>query len=265
VSEKDRAMVEGVTEMLGPDPASMGFIRNLFWGNIRQELVLPYAQVDPAETARCDLLLSELDHYLRNEHPAMQIDHDQEIPRWVIDRLFKLGVLGMIIPLEFGGGGFSVTSYNRVLERIGRTCGSTAVLVSAHQSIGCKAIVLFGSDEQKRRWLPHLAVDWLSAFCLSEPNVGCDAAGQETRCQLSSDGSHYILNGEKKWSTSAAISQIFTVMARQSIVDHKTGKRSDKVTALVCTPDMPGVDVFEKNRSKCGIRGTWQGASASRM
>ena len=100
--------------------------------------------------------------------------------------------------------GLGITSYNRVLERIGGSCGSTAVMVSAHQSIGCKAIMLFGTDEQKRRWLAAPGNDWLSAFCLSEPNVGCDAGGQETRCTLSDDGSHYILTGEKKWTTSGA-------------------------------------------------------------
>src|SRR4029078_9224081 len=77
--------------------------------------------------------------------------------------------------------------------------------------------------------------------------------GQETRCQLSEDGQYYILNGEKKWATSAAFSQLFTVRAKQKMADGK-----DKVTALVCTPDMPGIDIFQKNRSKCGIRGTWQ-------
>ena len=168
-------------------------------------------------------------------------------------------MLGMTIPREFGGGGLGITSYNRVLERIGRTCGSTAVMVSAHQSIGCKAIMLFGTEEQKS---PLAAACWrrigCRAFCLSEPNVGCDAGGQETRCELSDDGQYYILNGEKKWSTSGALAGLFTVMAKQKLTDPKTGKTGEKVTALVCTPDMPGIDIFQKNRSKCGIRGTWQ-------
>src|ERR1019366_8267629 len=103
--------------------------------------------------ARCDRRLAALGEYLDHEHPSIQIDQDQEIPRWVIDRLFQLGVLGMTIPQEFGGGGFGITSYNRVLERVGRSCGSTAVMVSAHQSIGCKALMLFGTEEQKKRWL----------------------------------------------------------------------------------------------------------------
>jgi acyl-CoA dehydrogenase family protein 9 len=258
VDAKDRKLIEDAEALLGPEPSTMGFVKNLFWGNVREDLVFPYPNTSVEETARCDALFDALGHYLDTEHPAVQIDQEQEIPRWVIDRLFALGVLGMTIPTAFGGGGLGITSYNRVLERIGRSCGSTAVLVSAHQSIGCKAIMLFGTEEQRRRWLPHLAKDWLSAFCLSEPNVGCDAGGQETRCELSADGKYYILNGEKKWSTSGALSGLFTVMAKQKLADPKTGKTVEKVTALICTPDMPGIDIFEKNRSKCGIRGTWQ-------
>ncbi|MEO0512763.1 MAG: acyl-CoA dehydrogenase family protein [Planctomycetota bacterium] len=253
VSEQDRKMIEEAESLLGPEPDELGFVKNLFWGRLREDLLLPYPESPAEEQARCDQLLAELEDYLKNEHPSIQIDQDQEIPRWVIDRLFQMGALGCTIPTEYGGMGFGITGYNRVLEMIGRYCGSTAVVVSAHQSIGCKALMLFGSDEQKQRFLPKMATGDLSAFCLSEPNVGCDAGGQETRCELSPDGTHYILNGEKKWSTSGALSGLFTVMCKQKMADGK-----DKVTALICTPDMDGVDIFQKNRSKCGIRGTWQ-------
>ena len=256
VSDRDRKMIEDAETLLGPEPSSMGAIKNYFWGNVRSELLFPYpnvAEESPEETAECDRLLAALEDYLKNEHPSIQIDQEQYIPEWAIQRLFELGVLGMTISKEYGGLGMGITSYNRVLELIGKYCGSTAVVVSAHQSIGCKAVMLFGTDQQKRDWLPKLAKEWLSAFCLSEPNVGCDAGGQETRCELSEDGEHYILNGEKKWATSGAISGLFTVMANQKMPDGK-----DKVTALVCTPDMEGIDIFSKNRSKCGIRGTWQ-------
>jgi alkylation response protein AidB-like acyl-CoA dehydrogenase len=258
LSAKDRKQIQEAQEMLGPDPSSMGLVKNYFWGRFRGDLLLPHPEQPADETARCDQMLAALDKYLREEHPSHQIDRDQEIPDWVIRRLFEIGVLGMTIPREHGGSGFGITSYNRILERIGRSCGSTAVIVSAHQSIGCKALMLFGSDEQKHRYLPRMAKDTLSAFCLSEPNVGCDAGGQETRCERSADGTHYILNGEKKWATSGALSGLFTVMAKQRIKDPKTGKEKDAVTALICTPDMEGVEIFSRNRSKCGIRGTWQ-------
>ncbi|MEM9660767.1 MAG: acyl-CoA dehydrogenase family protein [Planctomycetota bacterium] len=253
VSEKDRKTLEEAEALLGPEPDEMGFIKNVFWGRFEEDRVLPYPETSPDETAKCDQLLAELEDYMRNEHPSIEIDQNEEIPEWVIKRLFDMGALGCTVPVEYGGMGFGITSYNRVLEMIGKYCGSTAVVVSAHQSIGCKAIMLFGSDEQKKRWLPVVAREKLSAFCLSEPNVGCDAGGQETRCERSEDGTHFILNGEKKWSTSGALAGIFTVMSKQRMPDGK-----DKVTALVCTPDMEGIDIFQKNRSKCGIRGTWQ-------
>lgn len=259
ISAADRKQIQKAEEMLGPDPDTMGFVKNLFWGRLREELVFPYPEVSAEEVARCDQLLAELDHYMRTEHPRVEIDQDQNIPKWVIDRLFKMGVLGMTIPREYGGGGFGITSYNRVLERIGRDCCSTAVLVSAHQSIGCKALMLFGNEAQKKHWLPRVAKDTLSAFCLSEPNVGCDAGGQETIIEISPDGSEYIINGEKKWSTSAPMSGFFTVMGKQMMTDPATGKKSERVTAVIVAPDTPGVDIYSRNRSKISIRGTWQG------
>ena len=259
VSKKDLEQIEKAQEMLGPDPATMGFIKNLFWGNLREELIYPFPEESADERKRCDALILQLDNYFKNEHPAVEIDQNQEIPQWVISRLFEMGVCGMIVPEEYGGQGFGVTSYNRVLELIGRHCGSTAVMISAHLSIGCNAVSLFGSEEQKKHWLPKISQEALSAFCLSEPNVGCDAQGQETTCVLSDCGNFYILNGEKKWATSAAYSCMFTVMAKYAISDVKTGKTREKFNALIVSPDMEGVDIFSRNRSKCGIRGTWQG------
>ncbi|MBX3361633.1 MAG: acyl-CoA dehydrogenase family protein [Phycisphaeraceae bacterium] len=138
ISEADRKLLEQAEEWLGAEPTNMGPVKNIFWGNVKESYYFPYPQQDAREQAECDQLLARLDEYLRNEHPAVAIDQDQEIPRWVIDRLFEVGVLGMTIPKEFGGLGLGITSYNRVLERIGMYW-LTAVLVSAHQSIGCKA------------------------------------------------------------------------------------------------------------------------------
>jgi alkylation response protein AidB-like acyl-CoA dehydrogenase len=202
ISEKDRKQIEKAREMLGPDPERMGFVKNYFWGNFREELVFPYPEVSPEEIARCDQLWAELDEYFRKEHPSIQIDQEQEIPQWAIKRLFEIGLLGMIVPKEYGGRGFGITSYNRALERVGASCGSTAVLASAHLSIGCGAITFFGTEEQKKKYLHRVSNDTMSAFCLSEPNVGCDAGGQETTAVLTEDGEHFIVNGEKKWATS---------------------------------------------------------------
>ncbi len=251
LSDADRQLIEQAEEWLGAEPANMGPVKNLFWGNLKNSFYFPYHTTEAREQAECDQLIAKVDEYLRNEHPAIAIDQDQEIPDWVVKRLFSLGVLGMTIPKEYGGLGMGITSYNRVLERIGMYCGSTAVMVSAHQSIGCKAVMLYGNEQQKKAWLPHLAKDWLSAFCLSEPNVGCDAGGQETFFER--DGDSFVITGEKKWATSGALSGLFTVMAKEKKPDGK-----GKVSAFVVHPWMDGVDIFQKNRSKCGIRGTWQ-------
>ncbi len=259
VSVEDRKMIEDIEAMFGPEPEDMGLVKNMFWGRFRGDLVFPYPHEGKTEREKCDRLLDELEDYLENEHPAIEIDREQYIPQEVIDRLFEMGVMGMIIPEEYGGLGLGVTSYNRALEMIGRYCASTAVMVSAHQSIGCKAIDLFGTEEQKEAWLPIVARESPPAFCLSEPNVGSDAAGQETTCVESEDGEYYLLNGEKKWSTSGALSAVFTVMCKNMVEDPETGALVQKgVNALICTPDMEGVEVFEKNRAKTGIRGTWQ-------
>jgi acyl-CoA dehydrogenase family protein 9 len=258
VSEEDRQMIQNIESMMGPEPEDMGFIKNAFWGRLREDLVFPYPHESDEEREQCDALLEELEDYLENEHPRVEIDQEQYIPEWVIDRLFDMGVMGMIIPEEYGGLGLGVTSYNRVLELIGRYCSSTAVMVSAHQSIGCKALVMFGTEEQKEEYLPMVAQEKLSAFCLSEPNVGSDAAAQESFSVKTDDGD-YILNGEKKWSTSGAMSGLFTVMCKNMVPDSETGELEQRgVNALIVTPDMEGVEVFENNRAKTGIRGTWQ-------
>ena len=258
VSKEDQRMIQDIETMMGPEPEDMGFIKNAFWGRFRDDLVFPYPQESKAERKKCDALLEELEDYLENEHPAVRIDQEEYIPDEVIERLFDMGVMGMIIPEEYGGLGLGVTSYNRVLELIGRYCASTAVMVSAHQSIGCKALVLFGTDAQKEKYLPIVARKKLSAFCLSEPNVGSDAANQES-FSVQDESGDYILNGEKKWSTSGALSEVLTVMCKNMVKNPETGELEQKgVNALIVTPDMDGVEVFENNRSKTGIRGTWQ-------
>src|SRR5580692_7623642 len=106
VSAKDQQFLDDAIALMGPEPSAMGCVKNLFWGHFRQDLLLPYPVQNPEEAARCETLLTALDDYLLHEHPATQIDQQQEIPHRVIERLFELGVLGMTIPREYGGGGF---------------------------------------------------------------------------------------------------------------------------------------------------------------
>jgi len=254
---QDQEQMDRAKDLLEGPPAEMGFVKSLFFGRLKLADVMPYPSQDPDEIARTNELIAKVEPFLKEYVDADRIDAEERIPQGTIDGLGRLGVLGMTVPAEFGGGGFSHTSYCRVLERISRHCASTAVLVGAHQSIGLKALVLNGTEVQKRAFLPSLARgEKLAAFCLSEPMVGSDAANVQTRAVLSDDGSHYVLTGEKKFATNAALAGMMTVMARTPVSENGTTR--EKVTAFLVTPDLPGFEVVKNNRSKCGIRGSWQ-------
>lgn len=250
--------LEKAKDLLELSPTEeMGFLRSLFFGRLRQDKIMPYPSADQDEWRLTDELIGKLDTFLREQVDPDRIDAEECIPPRVIEGLGRLGVLGMTVPREYGGGGFSHTAYCRVLEHVSRWCASTAVLIGAHQSIGLKALVLNGTEEQKRKYLPFLASgEQLAAFCLSEPDVGSDAASVKTHARLSEHGQHWIVNGEKRYATNAAMAGMMTVMARTPVQDN--GRTKEKVTAFIVTPDLPGFQVVRNNRSKCGIRGTWQ-------
>jgi alkylation response protein AidB-like acyl-CoA dehydrogenase len=255
----DQEQFEKAKDLLEASPdAEPGFVKSLFFGRVKLDELLPYPGQNVAEVQRTNELIARVDAFLAAHVDADRIDAEERIPREVVDGLAKLGVMGMTVPAEFGGGGFSHTAYCRVLERISAHCASTAVLVGAHQSIGLKALMLMGTHEQKREFLPRLARgEILAAFSLSEPEVGSDAAGVQTHAHPAPDGSGWILNGEKRYATNAAIAGMITVMARTPVTDEK-GRTRDKVTAFIVTPDLPGVEVVSNNRSKMGVRGSWQ-------
>src|SRR5438132_8508555 len=179
---------------------------------------MPYPIVRPEEQAELNDSLARLRAFLdRNLDPAA-IDRQAVIPRGVIDGLARLGVFGMTAPRDVGGRGLSQMAYCRVMEEIGSRCASTAIFVNVQHSIGMRALLIFGTPEQQRRWLPPLIRgEQLAAFALTEPEAGSDAANVQTRAQPSADGSHYVLNGEKRYITNVAIAQVLTVMARTPV------------------------------------------------
>ncbi|MEX2216556.1 MAG: acyl-CoA dehydrogenase family protein [Phycisphaeraceae bacterium] len=255
--KQDQEQLEKARDLLETDGKERGFVRSLFFGQIPWEKVIPYPKPSEEDAARTRELVEKVEAFMRDHVDPDEIDATERLPQEVIEGMGTLGVLGMTVPRAYGGGGYSHTAYCRVLEAIAKTCASTAVFVGAHQSIGLKAVVLSGSEEQKRKWLPDLASGkTLAAFCLSEPEVGSDAANVQTQARLSDDGSHWIINGQKKYATNGALAGLMTVMARTPVQDN--GSVKSKVTAFIVTPDMPGFEVVSNNRSKCGIRGTWQ-------
>jgi alkylation response protein AidB-like acyl-CoA dehydrogenase len=167
----------------------------------------------------------------------------------------------MTAPKEYGGRGFSQRAYCKILEEIGARCASTSVFTNAHHSIGIRALLLFGTREQKQRWLPPLVNgQQLAAFALTEEQAGSDAANVQTTATPSADGSHFILNGEKRYITNASLAQVLTVMARTPV----PGSDKTAITAFLVTPDMPGFTMLEPRMEKLGIRGTATGRFAMR-
>jgi alkylation response protein AidB-like acyl-CoA dehydrogenase len=257
-----RKEMQQADELLFTGPQALGFVKGLFAGHFVSDWVMPYPRIPAAQQTQLDQTLKELRTFLDAELNPTQIDRQADIPRRVIDGLGRIGVLGMTAPGEYGGHGFSQLANTKILEEIGTRCASTSVFVNAHHSIGIRALLLFGTHEQKQKWLPKLCTgEWLGAFALTEAEAGSDAANVQTTATPSEDGSHYVLNGEKRYITNTAIAKVLTVMARTP-VPGKPGR--DAITAFLVTPDMPGFELLEPRMEKMGIRGTATGRFALR-
>src|SRR6266496_3610472 len=253
--------IQQAEELLFAGPQALGFAKGLFQGHFVSDWVMPYPRIPAAQQIELDETLTELRQFLDEHLDPAEIDRQADIPRDVIDGLGRVGVLGMTAPKEYGGRGFSQMANCKVLEEIGRRCASTSVFVNAHHSIGIRALLLFGTHEQKQRWLPKLSSgEQLGAFALTEKEAGSDAANVQMQARPTEDGSHFILNGEKRYITNAAIAHELTVMARTPV----PGKDKTAITAFLVTPDMPGFEILEARMPKMGIRGTATGRFAMR-
>ena len=254
--------IQQAEELLFAGPQALGFVKGLFQGHFVSDWVMPYPRIAVGQQVELDKTLKELREFLGAKLDPVAIDRNADIPREVIDGLGRVGVLGMTAPAEYGGRGFTQMANCKVLEEIGRRCASTSVFVNAHHSIGIRALLLFGTHEQKQRWLPKLVTgQQLGAFALTEKEAGSDAANVQMTATPSADGSHFILTGEKRYITNAAIAQVLTVMARTPLPG-KEGKTS--ITAFLVTPDMPGFEILDARMPKMGIRGTATGRFAMR-
>ena len=240
-------------ELLFSGPQTLGFAKALFFGHVNAPLLFPYPVLPPDQRETVEKAVAEVLRFADETIDAAAIDRNADIPPEVVSGLADLGVLGMTAPAEFGGRDFSQLGYTKVIEVIGGHCAATAVFVNAHHSIGIRALLLFGTEEQKRRWLPGLVSGrTLGAFALTEPLAGSDAANVRTTATPTPDGTAYILNGEKRYITNGALAGVLTVMARTPV----PGSDETKVTAFLVSPDMPGFEVVEASMPKCGIRGT---------
>jgi alkylation response protein AidB-like acyl-CoA dehydrogenase len=252
IAERERQIREA-EELLVSLPQKSGVVKGMFEGRFVADWIFPYPQLPESQSTEVVQAVAAVKRFCDEHVDAAQIDRDADIPREVIEGLGELGVLGMTAPVEFGGRGFSQMGYCRLLEAIGARCSSTAIFVNAHHSIGMRALLLFGSEEQKQKWLPDLVSGRkLAAFALTEPEAGSDAANVQTLATPTADGRGFVLNGEKRYITNGAIAGLLTVMARTPV--EKSSHTA--ITAFVVTPDMPGFEVVEARMEKLGVRGS---------
>jgi alkylation response protein AidB-like acyl-CoA dehydrogenase len=232
---ESRALAEAAREKKWAEPS---FVRFLFDGRLDLRLIHPFPEPTSADVARAAPFLACLADFLERNVDGDRIDREGQIPSEVIDGLRAIGAFGIKIPAVYGGLGLSQLMYTRAIALVTRYDGSLTALLSAAQSIGVPVpLLLFGTEAQKTTYLPRLARGAISAFALTEVGAGSDPAGLTTRAVLSSDGGHYVLNGEKLWCTNGTVAELFVVMAT-------TGKGS--ITALLVERDWPGVEVVRR-------------------
>ncbi|PIQ84243.1 MAG: DNA polymerase II [Candidatus Omnitrophica bacterium CG11_big_fil_rev_8_21_14_0_20_63_9] len=233
-------------------------VADLFMGRLRRDLLLPFPEQDEADRREGDQFLARLATFLKEHIDPEEIDRTGEIPAQAIQGLASLGCFGMKIPKAYGGLGLSHTNYSRVIALLGSHCGSTTVWLSAHQSIGApQPLMLFGTDEQKQRYLPKLAQGTVSAFALTEPEVGSDPANMTTTATPVEGGEFYVLNGEKLWCTNGPVAEVVVVMARTPSVT-VGGRERKQITAFIVERSMPGFEVSHRC-SFMGLKGIQNG------
>lgn len=241
VSEQEaRQVAEAARETEWSKPS---FVRELFLGRLSLDLIDPPPPQDLEERERGDAFLEQLGG-LCATIDAEEIERSAKVPPEVIDGLRQLGAFGIKIPREYGGLGLSQTSYNRAIALISTKCAAIGVLLSAHQSIGVpQPLKVFGTEAQKRKYLPRLAKGEISAFALTESDVGSDPARMDATADPTEDGEAFILNGEKLWCTNGPICDVMVVMAR---TPPKPGSERRGITAFIVEMDWPGVEVVNR-------------------
>ncbi|WP_166908322.1 acyl-CoA dehydrogenase family protein [Mycobacterium sp. DL440] len=228
------------------------FGKELFLGRLRLDLVHPHPRGPAEATERGEAFLSKLRQFCETQIDAAVIERDAQIPDKVIQGLKALGTFGMKISTEYDGLGLSQVYYNKALALVGSVHPALGALLSAHQSIGVpQPVSMFGTAEQKQTWLPRCTRE-ISAFLLTEPDVGSDPA--RLHATATPDGDDYLLNGVKLWTTNGVIADLLVVMAQVPASDgHKGG-----ITAFVVDADTPGIVVTNRN-AFMGLRGIENG------
>lgn len=238
--------------------AQPSFVAELFQGRLRWDMLLPFPEQSAEDKKIGDELLAKIEKVLKQHIDPDEVDRTGDLPKAAVQALADLKCFAMRIPKEYGGLGLSQVNYNRSLYLVASYCASTAVWLSAHQSIGVpKPLLMFGTEEQKRKYFPKFVQGWISAFALTEPDVGSDPARMKTKAVPVEDDKFFIINGEKLWCTNGVIADVMVVMAQTpSKVIH--GKERQQITAFIVEKTMPGVEVLHRC-SFMGLKGIQNG------
>jgi hypothetical protein len=242
LNEKEKESLEVAEGARETEWTQSSFVAELFMGRFDTELIHPYPLQSAEDKAIGDEFMGRLETFLKENLDPDEADKTTLLPQKVIDGLAKLGCWGMKIPKEYGGLGLSQINYNRAVALVASYCGSTAVWLSAHQSIGVpQPLKLFGTEEQKKKYFPQFAKGAVSAFALTEPGVGSDPAQMTTTAVPSSDGKTWTINGSKLWCTNGLVADVMAVMARTPPkVVH--GKEKQQITAFIVEKGTPGIE-----------------------
>jgi alkylation response protein AidB-like acyl-CoA dehydrogenase len=228
--------------------AHPSFVKELFLGRFRFDLVHPHPPEDPAAEAAAAPFLATLKEFLER-YDADMVDRTGEIPESYVQELRTMGAFGMKIPKEYGGLGLSQMSYVKAMELVTSKCGSLCALLSASQSIGVpQPLKLFGTEEQKKKFFPQIAKGGITAFALTEVNAGSDPANMTTSATPTEDGKHWIINGEKLWCTNGTRADLFVVMARTPDREINGKLRKKQITAFIVDAKTPGIEVKHRCR-----------------
>ncbi|HET6908700.1 MAG TPA: acyl-CoA dehydrogenase family protein, partial [Mycobacteriales bacterium] len=251
VSEQEaRQVAEAAREAEWKLPS---FGKELFLGNFRLDLIHPQPKLPAEAVEKGERFLAELRTFCENKVDPLQIERDAKIPDDVVQGLKDIGALGMKIPTEYGGLGLSQVYYNKALALVGVWHSALSTLLSAHQSIGLpQPLMLFGSDEQKQEWLPKVARTHISAFLLTEPDVGSDPARMSASAVPTDDGRGYVINGTKLWATNGAVADVVVIMA--VVPKEKATNGKGGISAFIVPYDTTGITV-ERRNAFMGLRG----------
>lgn len=242
MSPEQRAALELTESAREAAQAERGFCGGLFMGKLHLNAIHPFPGQSGEARDQGDAFLERMATYLREHVNPDEIDRTGEIPDEVFAGLAKLGAFGIKISPEYGGLGLSQTNYCRAAMLLGSYCGNLTALLSAHQSIGVpQPLILFGTEEQKRRFLPRVARGEVSAFALTEPKVGSDPAKMETHAEPTAEGTHFVINGEKLWCTNGVKAGVIVVMAKTPSRDGR-----NQITAFVVDMATPGIEVVRR-------------------